>query len=210
MYLHVTLFVTNIFPSTVEKIIFILYIFMSCCLNEFGRDLKETLIKYSEVNITCLNNYNTGVCVCLYVCGFVCICERMPYAFIYAHSYRNRHESLNAWLLLIRDMCGSNCVHLACSSAVLLTAGATELTGRCVFCVWKVVCVYQLNNICLNHHCVGRVFSSYFADKSRPDARMSFYYIFKGPFHWNSMSTSRHRLLSLPEMRSTKQRWQSV
>ena len=41
---------------------------MSCYLNEFGRALKETLIRYSEVNITCLNNYSAGVCVCVCVC----------------------------------------------------------------------------------------------------------------------------------------------
>jgi len=50
-------------------------------------------------------------------------------------------------------------VRFVCSSAVLFTAGMTELTGRRIsFCAWKVVTVYQMNNKWLNHHCTGSVF----------------------------------------------------
>ena len=34
-------------------------------LKEFDRALKGTLIRFSDANTTCLNNYNTGVCVCV-------------------------------------------------------------------------------------------------------------------------------------------------
>jgi hypothetical protein len=62
MFLHATLIVTNTFSSTFKKKSFIYFVhFMSYCLNEFDRALKETLIRYSEVNITCLINYNTDV-----------------------------------------------------------------------------------------------------------------------------------------------------
>jgi len=65
-------------------------------------------------------------------------------------------------------------VRLACSSAVLLTAGVTELTGRCIFfCAWKVVTVYQKNNKWLNHHCIGSFFSPTLPKKKAgPTGRM--------------------------------------
>jgi hypothetical protein len=57
--------------------------------------------------------------------------------------------------------------------------------------------------------CVG-CFSSYLTDKCRPDALMSFDYTVYRLLSVRWLSSSRHRLLYLPDTQRTTQLWQSV
>ena len=51
---------------------------------------------------------------------------------------------------------------------------------------------------------------SYFTDKRRPDVLVSFIRLSKGYYHCDHLSSSRHRLLNLPDTQRTTQRWRRV